>query len=102
MQKHTKIYYEFFDYPIDPDFPIPSEISGIPAVDVNHISARGMGGSKRKDVIENLMAMTREEYEQYGDKKQYKQFLINTHREFMSIHRPDYKFKDHGKADKNG
>ena len=38
---------------------IPCEVCGAKAVDIHHIEARGMGGSKTKDVIENLMALCR-------------------------------------------
>lgn len=70
----------YFGYGIE-DF-IPSEISGKKAVDIHHIEARGMGGSN-KDDIRNLMALTREEHEKYGDKKQYKEFLKKIHLNFM-------------------
>lgn len=70
----------YFGYGIE-DF-IPSEISNKKAVDIHHIEARGMGGSN-KDDIRNLMALTREEHEKYGDKKQYKEFLKKIHLNFM-------------------
>lgn len=83
MKKYKKIYYDYFDY-----FPgefIPSEISGLPAVDIHHIECVGMGGGDRSkyDVIENLMALTREEHIKYGDKKQYKKWLKELHLKFM-------------------
>lgn len=78
MKKHTAIYLKHFGYTIA-DF-IPCEICSKRAVDLNHIDARGMGGSKTKDVIENLMAMCRECHVMYGDKKQYKEFLKEIHK----------------------
>ena len=57
MQKHTKAYMKAFGYEIG-DY-IPSEISGLPAVDIHHIDGRGKG----KDVPENLIALTRKEHE---------------------------------------
>lgn len=75
---------EYFGYGID-DF-IPSELSGKQAVAVHHIHCRGMGGSKKKDVIENLMALTFEEHEKYGDKKQWLEFLQSKHNQFMKNH----------------
>jgi hypothetical protein len=86
MQKHTAIYMDFFGYS-EGDF-IPSELSGQPAVDINHIDARGMGGSKNKDNIFNLMALTREEHIKYGDKKQHKEFLREKHLAFMIENQP--------------
>lgn len=85
MQKHTKIYFDYFGYGED-DF-VPSEISGDKAVDINHIDNRGMGGSKTKDYIENLIALTREEHEKYGDKKEYFEYLRKIHKEFMDFHK---------------
>ena len=34
-----------------------------------------MGGSKKKDTFDNLIAVCRECHLKYGDKKQYKEFL---------------------------
>jgi len=38
-----------------------------------------MGGSKTKDIPENLMALCRVHHDKYGDKKQFKDFLKDTH-----------------------
>lgn len=57
MKKYVKIYLDYFGYDIG-DF-IQCEVCGAKAVDIQHISPRGMGGSKTKDYIENLMAMCR-------------------------------------------
>jgi hypothetical protein len=74
---------KFFDYG-EEDF-IPSELSGKRAVDINHIHPR----SQRPDLlndITNLIALTREEHDRYGDKKQWVEFLQNIHNEFMKNH----------------
>lgn len=60
MKKYTKIYLDHFNLDVG-DY-IPSEISGLPAVDIHHIKARQMGGSKHKDNIKNMMALTRNEH----------------------------------------
>ena len=62
---------------------IPCELCGKTAVDVHHLQARGQGGSKTKDVIENLMAVCRDCHIEYGDKKQYKGLLQATHIAYM-------------------
>ena len=72
---------EYFGYGMD-DF-IPSEISGDRAVDIHHIDCRGMGSSKEKDNISNLMALTRAEHTKYGDKKQWMMFLKLKHQQFL-------------------
>ena len=77
MQKHTQIYLQGMGYK-KTDF-IPCEVCGSQAVDIHHINARGMGGSKIADVIENLMGLCRKCHIEYGDKKQYKDFLKDIH-----------------------
>jgi 5-methylcytosine-specific restriction endonuclease McrA len=77
MQKHTQIYLQGMGYK-KTDF-IPCEVCGSQAVDIHHINARGMGGSKSADVIENLMGLCRKCHIEYGDKKQYKEFLKDIH-----------------------
>jgi predicted restriction endonuclease len=79
MKKHTKIYLDYFGYGIE-DF-IPCEICGAKAVDLHHIFRRGMGGSKEADTIENIMALCREHHIEYGDKKQYIEYLKEIHKE---------------------
>jgi 5-methylcytosine-specific restriction endonuclease McrA len=77
LKKHTKIYLEYFGY-TQADW-IPCEMCGSSAVDIHHIKARGMGGSKKLDVIENLMALCRECHVDYGDQKQYREELRRVH-----------------------
>jgi hypothetical protein len=81
MRKHTKIYMDYFGYGKE-DF-ISCEICGKRAVDIHHINARGMGGSKDKDTIDNLMAVDRECHIKYGDKKEYMDFLKEKHQQFI-------------------
>ena len=81
MQNHVKIYMDFYGYKKG-DF-IPSEISGEKGANVHHIDCRGMGGSKDKDNIENLMALTVKEHERFGDKNMYMKFLKDIHQRFM-------------------
>lgn len=64
----------------DTDF-IPSEISGQKAVDTHHIISRGRGGDDR---IENLMALTREEHVEFGDKNEWMYFLLIRHYDFLN------------------
>jgi len=77
MKSYTKTYLSYFGYALD-DF-IPCEVCGNRAVDIHHIDCKGMGGSKMKDNIENIMALCREHHIEYGDKKQYIDFLKNIH-----------------------
>lgn len=77
LQKHTKIYFQYFGY-TPGDF-IPCEVCGAVANDIHHIQARGMGGSKTADRIENLMALCRKHHEMYGDRKQWKDWLQKVH-----------------------
>lgn len=82
MQKHTKIYMSYFGYDVG-DF-IPCEVCGSTAVDIHHINCRGMGGSKVKDDITNLMALCRKCHLEYGDKKQHIELLTKIHADKIS------------------
>ncbi len=84
MKKHTHIYMKYFGYGVD-DF-IGCEVCGNKAVDIHHIDCRGMGGSKDKDTIQNLMAVCRMCHEKYGDKKEYTELLKQTHERFIDIY----------------
>jgi len=57
MKPYTKIYMDFFGYTIA-DF-IPCEVCGQRGVDIHHADIKGMGGSKTKDYIENLVCLCR-------------------------------------------
>ena len=81
MKKYIKIYLKAFNYD-ESDF-IPCEVCGDKAVDIHHIEARGMGGSKDADSILNLMAVCRSCHEKYGDKKEHLSFLKEKHEERM-------------------
>lgn len=70
-----------FDFGIE-DF-IPCEVCSRRAVDIHHIEARGMGGSNKKDHIENLMAVCRECHNKYGDKVDYKPMLKEIHKKYL-------------------
>lgn len=83
MKNHTKIYMKYFNYKIAEDCFCEIPGCGLPAKDVNHIDARGMGGSKTADKIENLMGTCRMHHIEYGDKPQYRDWLIEVHKKFM-------------------
>lgn len=84
MKPHTKLYLKQFGY-TEADF-IPCEVCGRKAVDIHHIEARGMGGTKR-DVINNLMAVCRECHVEYGDKKEWTEKLKLIHSIRLGISR---------------
>jgi len=85
MIKYKKIYLDAYGYN-EGDF-IRSELSDLPAVEFNHILCIGMGGSKNRELdrIENLIAVTRNEHIDYGDKKQYYSYLFRIHKLDMMI-----------------
>jgi uncharacterized protein with PIN domain len=88
MKNHTKIYFKHFGYsPID--F-IPCEVCSAKAVDIHHIDARGMGGSRDADNINNLMAVCRKCHHEYGDKKQYIDMLKEIHQRRLDGYDIDY------------
>lgn len=77
MKKHTKVYFEYFGY--DESSWIPCEICQRKAVDVHHINSRGMGGSKTKDLIENLVALCRDHHVLAETDKEYNKFVELIH-----------------------
>lgn len=77
MKKHTLIYMNFFDYVID-DF-IPCEICGSKAVDIHHIEPKGLGGSKNKDFIDNLVALCRHCHNRCHSEKAFTSVARNAH-----------------------
>lgn len=82
MKKHTKVYLDFFGYGID-DI-ILCEVCDARAVDIHHIDCRGMGGSKDKDKIENLMALCRKCHIELGDKKHHIEILNQIHTDLIN------------------
>ena len=81
MTKHLKIYLEYFGFDVT-DY-IQCEVCFSPADDIHHIEARGMGGSKTKDYIENLQAVCRTCHIKYGDKTKHKEQLKEIHLNYM-------------------
>lgn len=81
MKKHTRVYFDYFDY--TGECFIPCEVCGNRAVDIHHIDCRGMGGGKTKDTIENLMGLCRSCHIEYGDKKSQMAFLKGVHEDFL-------------------
>jgi len=77
MKKHVKLYHDKLGYYYG-EF-IPCEVCGGKSVDIHHIDSRGMGGSGRKDFINNVQALCRHCHIEYGDKKQHIEFLIQKH-----------------------
>jgi len=79
VKKHTKLYHDYFMH--EPGDWIGCEVCDRTAVDIHHIEARGIGGSKEKDTPENLQALCRECHSYFGDKKQFKRLLKTMHYE---------------------
>ena len=60
MQKHTKVYMNFFDYG-EQDFVMCEFCQQDRAVDIHHLTKQSKFGSKKeKDYIENLMGLCRD------------------------------------------
>jgi len=71
MVNHKKVYCNYFGYDVgdlikceiclyDLHLPFSEKTKVREAVDIHHISPRGLGGSKLKDYPENLIALCRE------------------------------------------
>ena len=82
MQKHTKIYLEKVQDPVC-EYCYVKFLAPTPCDDVHHIHARGMGGSKKRDHIENLMGMCTKHHLEFGDKTNHKKMLLEVHERFL-------------------
>ena len=82
MQKHTKIYFDYYNIAYDPVSGwhewIKCELPdcGCGVVDVHHLNGRGPG----KDVIENLMGLCRIDHDRANSNELTKSELIEIHR----------------------
>ena len=72
---------KYFGYGIDDYF--ACEVCDNRGVDLHHIDARGIGGSKTKDDITNLICVCRQCHNFFGDREQYMEFLKTKHKAFM-------------------
>ena len=82
-KKHTKIYMKYFD--IGETDIILCERCGSVAVDIHHIEPKGMGGSKTKDYIENLIALCRNCHDCAHNGVLSKDWLKAVHLEYMKL-----------------
>lgn len=80
MKPYIKTYLYYFDYALD-DF-IQCEICGKRGSDIHHILARSIRKDLQNDII-NLQCLCRACHLEYGDKKQYYEFLQEIHNNFM-------------------
>jgi len=69
LKKYKKVYIDYFGYDVG-DF-IGCEICHTTSVDIHHIEPKGMGGSKTKDYIENLIAVCRDCHNKCHDSKEF-------------------------------
>lgn len=90
MQKHTKVYYDFFGYS-ECDF-VPCEVCGKQAVDIHHIEPRSKFGSKMKgseaghqDHINNLIALCRTDHDHAHNGIWIKETLYSVHSDKINL-----------------
>ena len=84
MRKHTKVYMNYFNYVLD-DF-IECEVCRQRAVDIHHIKPRGMGGSKTKDYIENLVALCRTCHVKAENEKEFNNAVKIIHQNRLKLY----------------
>lgn len=83
MQKHVKVYIEFFDY-CEQDVIMCECGCNKVAVDIHHLDSKGMGGTSfDKDYIENLMALARECHNKAHGSKQHNTLLKELHLNYL-------------------
>ena len=94
MRKHTKVYMTFF-YLDESDF-IPCEMCGSEAVDIHHIQARKLGGSKCMDFVENLSALCRDCHNLAETDKNFNVYVRIRHLELIN----KYLYENHINKDR--
>ena len=62
MKLHVKNYFKHFGYTHQEE--IMCELCGRPAQDLHHIVPKGMGGSKKRDNVENIIGLCRTHHEE--------------------------------------
>ena len=77
MKKHVKIFLQNFGYG-EQDY-IPCLKCGQKAVEIHHIEPRGMGGSKTKDNIENLVGLCRKCHIKAEHNKEFNKLVKQKH-----------------------
>ena len=82
MRKHTKVYMTFF-YLDESDF-IGCEMCGSPGQDIHHIQARGLGGSKCMDFVENLICLCRDCHNLAETDKEFNVYVRIRHLELIN------------------
>ena len=86
MLKHIRIYLSYFGYG-EQDF-IPCEnCKNKRSADVHHIDNKGMGGSKTKDYIENLVALCRDCHLKCHKDKEFNEKVKQVHLEKLKAWR---------------
>ena len=84
MQKHTKVYLDFFDYG-ETDF-IPCEMCGDRATDVHHLTKRSKFGTKKeRDYIENLIGLCRDCHNKAENDNMFNMFCRIKHLEKVCV-----------------
>jgi len=81
MQKHTRIYYKYFDYGMDDV--ILCEVCGSPAVDIHHLDGRY---KKDSNNIEKLIALCRLHHDDAHANKLTKEQLLTIHERTIKLH----------------
>jgi len=80
MQNHVRVYLNYFGYG-EQDF-IPCEYSGQRAVDIHHLIPRSQGG---KDIIDNLMALSRQVHNKAHNDKNFNEELKKIHKKNLEL-----------------
>jgi len=81
-RSHKRIYFDYFGYSSG-DW-IACSVCGNTAVDIHAIDCDGMGGTKKEQPIEGLIAVCRPCHNFYGDKNQFKEYLYELQRMILN------------------
>lgn len=76
MKKYKKIFFDFWGYG-EQDFILCMGCEKAEAVDIHHLSPRGSGGSKHKDIPSNLAPVCRSCHWKAETNKEYNELIQN-------------------------
>ncbi len=76
---YKKTYTDHYGYCADEKIMCECGICGLEAVDIHHIKIKGMGGTKEKAKIEDLVGVSRECHDLAHDDPRYNEYLKEKH-----------------------
>ncbi len=78
---YKKTYFDYYGYDRGDWIECECGICGKGVVDIHHLKIKGMGGTKEKAKIEDLVGVSRECHDRAHDDPEYNEYLKQKHLE---------------------